>query len=338
VSYKTGSVGFIVQPGLAIYLSDHVALNLSAYYIYQQFKNTPEANYRLTGNIGDYSSMLNSVSQVDQHSVGGNFGVRFLFGKPKDSDGDGIPDKKDRCPFTPGLPQFFGCPDTDRDGIPDPEDSCVKVAGLAKFHGCPDSDNDGIPDKDDACPYHAGSARFHGCPDTDGDGIPDKDDACPDKPGPEMYHGCPDTDNDGIPDNEDQCPTEAGPASNHGCPIPPPPVETVPLSTPILFDVNKTTVAKSSVPVLETAIQKLKEEGTGTIVIVDGYTDNTGSKAYNKKLSMRRAMAVKKQLVKMGADPKRIKVIGHGSKNPAASNKTRAGRMQNRRAVMRLKV
>lgn len=337
VSYNTGSVGFIVQPALSIYLSDHVALNIGAYYIYQNFKNDRQPNYRLTGNMGEYSSMLNSISETENHSIGGTFGVRFLFGKAKDSDKDGIPDKRDKCPYTPGLAQFLGCPDTDRDGIPDPEDSCATVAGLVQFHGCPDSDNDGIPDKDDACPYQAGSLRFHGCPDRDNDGIPDKDDACPDKPGLEQFRGCPDTDSDGIPDNEDKCPTEAGPASNNGCPLAPPPPAEVPMSTPILFDVNKTKVSDVSMPVLETAIKKLKEEDN-TIIIIDGYTDITGTKAYNKKLSIRRAQAVKKELVARGADPKRIKIVGHGPKDPAASNKTKEGRMQNRRAVMRLKV
>ncbi|MES2701219.1 MAG: thrombospondin type 3 repeat-containing protein [Bacteroidota bacterium] len=337
VSYKKGSVGFMIQPGLSFYLSDNVALNLNVYYMYQAFEATPKANYRLTGNVGEYSSMLNTVSKSENHSIGGNFGVRFLFGKARDSDKDGIPDKKDKCPYVMGLPQFLGCPDTDKDGIPDDQDSCAKIAGLVQFHGCPDSDNDGIPDKTDECPYQAGPARFHGCPDRDGDGIPDKEDICPDKAGTAQYHGCPDTDGDGIPDNEDQCPEVAGTADNHGCPPPPPPAETTPLETPILFEVNRTVVAEVSIPVLETAIKKLNEDPNGVIVI-DGYTDITGTKAYNKKLSMRRALAVKKKLVGMGADPKRIKVVGHGPKYPAASNKTPEGRQQNRRAVMKLKV
>jgi hypothetical protein len=140
VNYKTGSWGFIFQPGVSFYLSDHVALNLEAYYIYQTFENNAQNNYRLTGNMGEYSSMLNSVSKSEHQSVGGNIGIRFLFGKAKDSDKDGIPDKRDKCPYTRGLAVFMGCPDTDNDGIPDPEDACPTVAGLVQFHGCPDTD------------------------------------------------------------------------------------------------------------------------------------------------------------------------------------------------------
>ncbi|WP_160567535.1 thrombospondin type 3 repeat-containing protein, partial [Apibacter sp. B3546] len=52
---------------------------------------------------------------------------------PSDRDGDGIPDDQDRCPDTPGLPQFQGCPDTDGDGIPDDQDRCPNAAGPAQF-------------------------------------------------------------------------------------------------------------------------------------------------------------------------------------------------------------
>ncbi len=55
----------------------------------------------------------------------------------KDRDGDGIPDSEDRCPDTPGLAKFQGCPDTDGDGIPDPEDKCPTVYGPKSNDGCP---------------------------------------------------------------------------------------------------------------------------------------------------------------------------------------------------------
>lgn len=89
----------------------------------------------------------------------------FRFGNT-DRDKDGIPDKEDRCPDTPGLPEFQGCPDTDGDGIPDIDDKCPEVAGPKENEGCP-------------------------WPDTDGDGVLDKDDQCPTVPGPKENNGCP---------------------------------------------------------------------------------------------------------------------------------------------------
>lgn len=65
-------------------------------------------------------------------------------------------------------------------------------------------------------------------------------------------------------------------------------------------------------------------------VNIDGYTDSTGSKAVNAKLSQNRAEAVKKFLVSHGVSADRIQAVGHGADNPVASNKTAAGRAQNR--------
>lgn len=336
VNFTTGSVGFFVRPAISYYLSDHVALNLGLYYMYQSFNNNNTANYMLMNTGMQYNSSLNNVTKDNVQSFGGSLGVRFLFGKPKDTDKDGIPDKKDLCPEVKGLEKFKGCPDTDNDGIQDSEDACPTVPGLAKFKGCPDTDGDGIPDPKDECPTQAGPASLNGCPDRDGDGIADKNDVCPDKAGLAQFKGCPDTDGDGIPDNEDQCPEVAGPASNNGCPLPPPVVE-VPLSTPILFETNKTVVSQVSMPVLETAIKTLKDDANAEIVI-HGHADWRGTNTYNMKLSKKRAEAVKKELVGMGADPKRIKVMAHGEKDPVASNSTEEGMAQNRRAVMRLTV
>lgn len=64
---------------------------------------------------------------------------------------------------------------------------------------------------------------------------------------------------------------------------------------------------------------------------VTGYTDSTGSKKYNLKLSERRAESVKAYLVKKGVAADRISTKGDGEANPVASNKTNEGRAQNRR-------
>ena len=146
-------------------------------------------------------------------------GLWSMMGCP-DTDGDGIPDSEDDCPYEKGLPEFNGCPDRDGDGIPDHLDKCPDLPGLPQYSGCPDTDGDGIIDPLDKCPDQFGLAEFDGCPDRDGDGIPDYLDECPDVPGKAEFNGCPfaDRDGDGIPDDEDECPDEPGPASTKGCP------------------------------------------------------------------------------------------------------------------------
>jgi hypothetical protein len=102
-----------------------------------------------------------------------------------DSDGDGIPDDKDRCPSLPedknGIADDDGCPDldSDHDGIPDWRDPCPAQAedkdGYQDNDGCPDPDNDGdgVPDAQDRCPNQPetinGIDDDDGCPDVGGD-------------------------------------------------------------------------------------------------------------------------------------------------------------------------
>lgn len=135
-----------------------------------------------------------------------------------DTDKDGIMDKEDLCPETPGSKEFNGCPDRDGDGIIDKDDKCPDAPGVAAFEGCPDTDNDGIQDSEDKCPTVAGVIKFDGCPDVDGDGIQDSEDDCVDVPGIPEFNGCPDTDGDGLMDSEDECPEVAGPIESKGCP------------------------------------------------------------------------------------------------------------------------
>lgn len=68
---------------------------------------------------------------------------------------------------------------------------------------------------------------------------------------------------------------------------------------------------------------------------VSGHTDSVGSDAYNQKLSERRANAVKADLVKRGVAADRIVATGAGEAKPVTSNKTKAGRAENRRVEIR---
>jgi OOP family OmpA-OmpF porin len=68
--------------------------------------------------------------------------------------------------------------------------------------------------------------------------------------------------------------------------------------------------------------------------VIEGHTDNVGKKPYNEKLSLRRANAVKEQLVKKyGIDGSRLTTAGYGFSRPVADNKTDDGRQKNRRIV-----
>jgi OOP family OmpA-OmpF porin len=67
------------------------------------------------------------------------------------------------------------------------------------------------------------------------------------------------------------------------------------------------------------------------VIIAVGHTDSIGTDAYNQKLSVRRAEAVKAYLVSKGIEANRVYTEGKGEKQPVADNRTREGRAKNRR-------
>ncbi|KUO67856.1 MAG: cell envelope biogenesis protein OmpA [Lutibacter sp. BRH_c52] len=310
----TGTVN--VGGGINFWFSDNIGLNVESKYKHV-FDNSP-------------------ILQHFQHSVG----LVLKFGGT-DTDGDGIYDKDDACPTVFGLAAFNGCPDTDGDGVEDSKDDCPTVFGLAALNGCPDADGDGIADKDDACPNEKGTKANKGCPDTDGDGVVDKDDACPTVAGPADNKGCPwpDTDSDGVLDNVDKCPTVAGPASNNGCPVAPT-VEVMATlneyARTILFDTGKATFHKESIDILKSMTAIFKDYPQADFVIA-GHTDSVGSTTSNQLLSERRASAVRDYLISNGINADRLTTVGFGESKPIDTNKTAAGRHNNRRTEVTLK-
>jgi len=270
-------------------------------------------------------------------------GLELDFGKVKDSDMDGVSDKKDKCPDTPtGVAvDANGCPvDTDGDGVADYIDDCPTVAGLTSLKGCPDRDKDGIADKDDACPDIAGPASLKGCPDADGDGVADKDDKCANTPKGYKVDasGCPfDTDKDGVIDSEDKCPTVAGPKENKGCPVIEEAVkETVaPEMTiePVYFDYDKSNILQVENAKIGKLVKLLKSNSNYNVDLT-GNADSKGTEEYNMKLSERRIDSVVKAITSSGVKVVRIsKQKPLGETQPAATNDTEEGRALNRRVT-----
>ncbi len=265
-------------------------------------------------------------------------GVAEMQGCPDpDKDGDGVLDKDDKCPDVAGSKTAQGCPDADLDGVADAEDRCPQESGAPAMQGCPDRDRDGIADIDDACPDQAGLAQFKGCPDTDNDGIADNEDKCPNNAGPVANQGCPDTDNDGIPDNLDKCPNVAGTKDNSGCPEVSVQVKKrlAFAATAIQFETGKATIKKASYKMLDEIVQILNDYPDYNMTI-DGHTDNTGNAAKNLQLSQERADAVKNYFIAKGIATERLTSTGYGDTKPVADNKTAAGRAKNRRVAMDL--
>ncbi len=236
----------------------------------------------------------------------------------------------------PPIEQPKAAVDTDGDGIPDSKDKCPKEAedkdGFQDEDGCPDPDNDGdgIADAQDKCPNEAEDKdNFQdddGCPDpdNDGDGIPDAADKCPDQP--ETKNGF---------EDEDGCPDE----------IPEKLKQFTGAIQGINFKTGAADLAASSSATLDKAVAVLTEFKDIKLEI-QGHTDDVPLKskkfADNMALSQARADSVKAYFVKKGIDESRLTAKGYGDTVPVEDPKDlkgaklNAARAKNRRVEFKL--
>jgi OOP family OmpA-OmpF porin len=159
-----------------------------------------------------------------------------------------------------------------------------------------------------------------------------------------------DTDGDGVANKFDKCPgtTSGTVVDGSGCPLvtPAPVVRERVIVTEadrqvvrqaiknLEFDLGKATIREKSFPTLDRVADLLVQKNFS--LKLAGHTDNTGSMATNLRLSKDRAEAIKAYLVSKGANASRIEATGYGPNQPIASNKTAAGRQQNRRVEFSL--
>lgn len=126
----------------------------------------------------------------------------------------------------------------------------------------------------------------------------------------------------------------AQPAEPTPPPPPPAPVsERVTFAADVFFDFTEDTLKPEGQAMLDDLVSKMMGINLEAIIAV-GHTDAIGDNAYNQKLSVRRAQAVKNYLVGKGVQKNRVYTEGKGKKQPVADTKTAEGRAKNRRVVI----
>ncbi|MXV52082.1 OmpA family protein [Pedobacter sp. HMF7647] len=153
-----------------------------------------------------------------------------------------------------------------------------------------------------------------------------------------------DSDGDGVIDRLDKCPNTPAntKVDGSGCPLAPAKVIITEEDRRIVrdaianleFDFGKATIRAKSYPSLDRVAEILINKNFS--LKLAGHTDNVGSDAANLKLSKERAESIRSYLVSKGANASRIEATGYGESQPIATNKTAAGRQQNRRVEFTL--
>jgi len=125
-------------------------------------------------------------------------------------------------------------------------------------------------------------------------------------------------------------------------PLPPPPVAQVaPPPQPavrmfvVFFDFDKYQLTDQAQAIVREAAASARQQ-PGVRVMVTGHTDTVGSRAYNQRLSERRALAVKNEMVRGGLDPSEISTVGRNFADPLIPTGPGIREPQNRRAVIDL--
>jgi len=107
------------------------------------------------------------------------------------------------------------------------------------------------------------------------------------------------------------------------------------MSSQLAFNFETSTLSADMMAKLDEFAAKLKAENKNVYIEIQGHTDSSGSDASNLKIAQERADAVRNYLaMKGGIALHRMNAISYGETSPIADNKTRAGRIQNRRVTL----
>ena len=247
-----------------------------------------------------------------------------------DMDEDGVPDKKDACPDTPGTKENKGCP------------LGVIPPSVALRY---DRDNDGILNSDDKCPDAAGTATKEGCPITVEEIIateemrirPPKLDVPPinTKMGQVSLENeasarnqSRDADHDGVKNGIDKCPFTKGEIGNKGCPLfSAAEAEKISdIEKDIQFVPYKAELSEGGKGALETLAAMMSTEYEGSTVRFAMYADEWGGQESNANLSFGRAKSIELFLGEKNIDKMRLQFDYFGDLRPPVGKWDRESR------------
>jgi OOP family OmpA-OmpF porin len=115
-----------------------------------------------------------------------------------------------------------------------------------------------------------------------------------------------------------------------------PTFEQISITGNAVFATNSASLTDEGKAAVDDVVEQLRSFDKVKTIAIVGHTDSTGAEAYNKKLSEKRANAVRDHLVSRGVNPALLSTSGMGESSPIADNKTKEGRQQNRRVEVNI--
>jgi len=103
----------------------------------------------------------------------------------------------------------------------------------------------------------------------------------------------------------------------------------------VFFDFDRADLSEEGRMIVREAVSETRRQGVVRVFVI-GHTDTVGSRAYNQRLSERRALTVKNEMVRGGLDPDEITAIGRNFSDPLVPTGPGVREPQNRRAVIDL--
>ncbi|WP_250657742.1 OmpA family protein [Alkalimarinus coralli] len=106
--------------------------------------------------------------------------------------------------------------------------------------------------------------------------------------------------------------------------------------TKVLFKVDKAELTEDDRKILEKVVIYLKADNTVTSIVIDGHTDSSGRRIYNRRLSKERSEVVRTYFIENGIPEEMITTRYHGERYPVAKNNSKKNKAKNRRTTVRL--
>ena len=301
-------------------------------------------HFRITNNFGfEISSSFNKAIDFGGITHLRHKAAIYIGIGDRDRDGDGIINRKDKCPKIPGLSEFNGCPDTDSDGIPDLEDKCPNEPGEKLNNGCPEKDealdeNNLMPDKNKELQLGVVSSTFsknttNTKEESGNQEVLAENNSMPNK-NKELQ---PEVVSSAFSKNTTNTKQESNnqiskDISNISFLI----NKKLDENRIIYFPAGSIKILGKKNLVKLRGIIKLITNQKDLKVLLEGHSSDDGDSLSNLELSRDRAIIIKQTLIDLGTDPGRIKIKALGEEEPIFDNKSTNSDRFNRSVLITL--